>query len=155
MSSMPAIRMEFHWDESVKAQPWAPPHSDAWAEWLRGELRSMGWQRGRVTYLFASDEVILEMNRTHLQHDYFTDILTFDQSRKPVLEVDLAISIERIADHAHERAIAPADELARVLIHGLLHVSGWDDHSEADRTAMRTAEDLALQRRPFELLGDA
>lgn len=130
-------------------QSWAPPFDLRWAEWLQSELRLLGWMHGRVTYLFASDDAVLEMNRKHLQHDYYTDILTFDQSHHPVLEVDLAISMERILDHAVLHKISPEQELARVLIHGLLHVSGWDDHSDEDRQAMRRAEEESLQRCPL------
>lgn len=168
------IHIDFFWDESLSHfadsagsdprvatppspdfQLWAPPFDPRWAEWLQSELRLLGWMHGRVTYLFASDDAVIEMNRKHLQHDYYTDILTFDQSHYPVLEVDLAISMERIIDHAVSLNIAPARELARVLIHGLLHVSGWDDHSDEDRQAMRHAEEESLQRCPLLSHNDA
>ncbi len=106
---------------------------------------------GDVTVIFCSDEYLLEMNREHLDHDYYTDIITFDYTDGVVISGDLFISVDRVTDNANELKIEFQDELHRVCIHGLLHLCGYKDKSEKDELLMRSKEDEMLDLRKFHV----
>lgn len=106
---------------------------------------------GEVNVIFCSDEYLLEMNRDHLQHDYYTDIITFDYSEEDTVSGDLFISVDRVADNANELDIPFLDELNRVCVHGLLHLCGYKDKSEKDEQLMRSKEDEMLALRMFHV----
>ncbi len=98
-----------------------------------------------LTYVFCSDEYLLEMNKTFLQHDYFTDILTFDLSENNDLIVgDIYISIERVKDNAEQLQVAFTEELRRVIFHGALHLCGYKDNTKRNKALMRNKEDYYL-----------
>jgi len=84
------------------------------------------------------------MNRTYLNHDYFTDIISFDYSNKERLSGELFISIDRIKENAHERNLLFNDEILRVIAHGVLHLMGYKDKTKKESLSMRQAEDAAL-----------
>jgi probable rRNA maturation factor len=84
------------------------------------------------------------MNRTYLNHDYFTDIISFDYSNKERLSGELFISIDRIKENAHERNLLFNDEILRVIAHGVLHLMGYKDKTKKEAVNMRKAEDAAL-----------
>ncbi len=98
-----------------------------------------------LNYIFLSDEELLEINREHLQHDYYTDIITFDLSES-ALEVfgELYISKDRIKDHAKKYQVSEEEELIRVMSHGFLHLIGFNDKSEAEVIMMRKEEERCL-----------
>jgi probable rRNA maturation factor len=106
---------------------------------------------GDVNVIFCSDEYLLEMNREHLDHDYYTDIITFDYSVEAVVSGDLFISVDRVADNAKGLSIPFLDELNRVCVHGLLHLCGYKDKSDSDELLMRSKEDEMLALRSFHV----
>lgn len=102
---------------------------------------------GDITIVFCSDDYLLDVNREHLDHDYYTDIITFDYSEWPVVSGDLFVSSDRVADNAEELKIEFLDELHRVVVHGLLHLCGYKDKSENEGVVMREKEDYYLSKR--------
>lgn len=99
---------------------------------------------GQITYIFVSDEYLLKMNQDHLDHDYYTDIITFNYNQDNIISGDLFISIDRIEDNAKKISTTFAEELKRVMIHGVLHLIGFNDHSEEEKTEMRKQENFCL-----------
>lgn len=100
---------------------------------------------GEITYIFVSDEYLLKMNQDHLEHDYYTDIITFNYNQDNIISGDLFISIDRIKDNAKKISVTFAEELKRVMIHGVLHLIGFNDHSEEEKTEMRKQENICLE----------
>ncbi len=113
--------------------------------WIKQVIASYGKKLGAINYIFCSDEYLLAMNQQYLQHDEYTDIITFDYSENNVVSGDIFISIERIRENAEERAISFDLELRRVMVHGVLHLLGLKDKSEQEAGMMRSAEDQALK----------
>lgn len=101
---------------------------------------------GDITIVACSDDYLLKANRDFLNHDYFTDIITFDYSTDLVVSGDLLISIDRVKDNAIQLSLPFNDELNRVTIHGVLHLLGHKDKSKRDKEAMTVAENLSLIR---------
>ena len=99
---------------------------------------------GDLTIIFCSDTYLLDLNRQHLDHDYFTDIITFDYSDFPVVSGDLFISFDRVKENAFDFNVSFEHELHRVIIHGFLHLCGYLDKSEEDELIMRSKENQAL-----------
>lgn len=106
---------------------------------------------GDINVIFCSDDHLLEMNREHLDHDYYTDIITFDYTTGNVVSGDLFISVDRVLDNASLLTIPFLDELNRVCVHGLLHLCGYKDKSEKDEQLMRLKEDEMLALRMFHV----
>lgn len=115
--------------------------------WLKMVAGSEMRRLGAINIIFCSDNYILDVNMKYLQHDYFTDIITFDYCEKDVLSGDLFISIDSVRENAQFYGTEFADELNRVMVHGLLHLIGYDDHSEADIAEMRQTENYYLEMR--------
>ena len=115
--------------------------------WLKMVAGSEMRRLGAVNIIFCSDNYILDVNMKYLQHDYFTDIITFVYCEKDVLSGDLFISIDSVRENAQFYGTEFADELNRVMVHGLLHLIGYDDHSEADIAVMRQKENYYLEMR--------
>ena len=115
--------------------------------WLKMVAGSEMRRLGAINIIFCSDNYILDVNMKYLQHDYFTDIITFDYCEKDVLSGDLFISIDSVRENAQFYGTEFADELNRVMVHGLLHLIGYDDHSEADIAVMRQKENYYLEMR--------
>lgn len=105
---------------------------------------------GDISVIFCSDEYLLEMNRQHLDHDYYTDIITFDYSIENVVSGDLFISIDRVKDNASSFNMRFNHELLRVIVHGVLHLLGYKDKSEEDITLMRSKENFYLDSITFD-----
>ncbi|MEM6262089.1 MAG: rRNA maturation RNase YbeY [Bacteroidota bacterium] len=107
----------------------------------------------QVNYIFCSDPYLLKLNQEYLQHNYFTDILTFPSSptQSNGLAADIYISIDRVKDNASTHNTSFDDELHRVMSHGLLHLIGFSDHEPGEKEQMRIQEDKALELRPGEL----
>jgi len=97
-----------------------------------------------LTYVFCSDEYLLEMNKTYLQHDYYTDIITFDYSEENNISGDLFISVDRVKDNALKIGVSLQNEMQRVVIHGVLHLCGFKDKEKTDVEIMRKMEEKAL-----------
>ena len=113
-------------------------------KWLRMVAESEVKRLGDINIIFCSDNYILDVNMKYLQHDYFTDIITFDYCEGNVLNGDLFISIDTVRDNAQFYGTEFEDELNRVMVHGLLHLIGYDDHNEEDIKVMRSKEDYYL-----------
>lgn len=97
-----------------------------------------------LTYIFCDDEYILDTNRKFLNHDYYTDIITFDYSRLDKISGDMVISLETVASNAETSGVPYIRELLRVIIHGVLHLCGINDKGPGEREIMEAAEDKAL-----------
>lgn len=100
---------------------------------------------GNISYIFCSDTYILELNKSSLNHDYYTDIITFDFRDGKIICGDLFISIDRIRDNANKMKTSFSDELHRVMLHGVLHICGYGDKTEKEIIKMRSKEDYYLQ----------
>ena len=116
-------------------------------KWLRLVAESEIRRVGAINIIFCSDNYILDVNQQYLQHDYFTDIITFDYCGGDRLSGDLFISVDTVKDNALEYGTEFQDELNRVMVHGLLHLIGYDDHSEDDIKEMRAKENYYLSLR--------
>jgi rRNA maturation RNase YbeY len=99
---------------------------------------------GDLTIIFCSDDYLLEINREHLDHDYYTDIITFDYSDFPTVSGDLFISVDRVKENATDFNVSFEHELHRVIIHGFLHLCGYFDKTNEDELLMRSKENQAL-----------
>ncbi len=100
----------------------------------------------QLQYIFCSDEYLLEINKQHLNHNYYTDIITFDLSETPdAVTGEIYISIDRVKDNAQTYKVSFKQELLRVIFHGALHLCGYKDKTEKDQALMRKAEDKYLQ----------
>lgn len=122
------------------------------ARWIRLVLSQHGQRDGEVTYVFCDDAYILYLNKTYLDHDYYTDILTFNytpEGSEEGLVADLFISIDTVRSNAEAFGTSFIDELHRVMAHGALHLSGHDDHTEKQKKEMRHQEEVALNLRMF------
>jgi probable rRNA maturation factor len=98
-----------------------------------------------LTYIFCSDEYLLQINRTHLKHNYYTDIITFDLSESPKATIgEIYISIERVRENAVKLGVSIKEELHRVIFHGALHLCGYKDKTKSDEIKMRQAEERYL-----------
>lgn len=116
-------------------------------KWLRLVASSEIRKIGDINIIFCSDNYILDVNMKYLQHDYFTDIITFDYCEGEVLSGDLFISIDSVRENAGFYKTGFQDELNRVIVHGILHLIGYDDHSKEEIKVMRSKEDYYLSLR--------
>ena len=115
--------------------------------WIRHVAATYGKKIGEVGYLFCNDEKILEVNREFLQHDYYTDIITFDYCEGDMLNGDIVISLDTVRSNAQQLGKDYSEELHRVIIHGILHLCGQNDKAPGERELMEAAEDKALAMR--------
>ena len=113
--------------------------------WLETVVQEESKSISSLSFTICSDEFLLQINKEHLNHDYYTDIITFPYSYEPI-ESDIFISIDRVADNAKEYGVSSQQELARVFVHGVLHMCGYDDHEEEDKKLMREKEDHYLAK---------
>ena len=113
--------------------------------WIRQITALHNKQAGDISFLFCDDEKILEVNRKYLDHDYYTDIITFDYSAGSIVSGDLYISIDTVTTNAMKYNVAFEEELYRVMIHGVLHLCGYHDGSPELRLQMTEMENEALQ----------
>ena len=113
--------------------------------WIKSVASTHGKKIGAVNYLFCTDEKILEVNNHYLQHDFYTDIITFDYSEKDTLSGDIFISLDTVRSNSQKYQTEYIDELRRVIIHGVLHLCGIKDKSAAEANITRAAEDEAIQ----------
>ena len=114
------------------------------SDWIRRVAATYGKKIGEVGYLFCNDEKILEVNREFLQHDYYTDIITFDYCEDDTLNGDIVISLDTVRSNAQQLGKDYDEELHRVIIHGILHLCGQNDKGPGEREQMEAAEDRAL-----------
>lgn len=116
--------------------------------WLSKVVEHYNVKLGQLSYVFCSDEELLSMNVKHLGHDYYTDIITFDYNEEDSLSGDLFISYDRVKENSWQFGNNDVfDELCRVMVHGLLHLIGYDDKSAGEAKEMRKQEELCLELR--------
>lgn len=115
--------------------------------WVKRVAASYGRKVGDVAYIFCDDEEILRINRQYLQHDYYTDIITFDYDEDNVISGDLFISLDTVHTNAEQLGVSYEQELNRVIIHGILHLCGINDKGPGEREIMEAAENKALAMR--------
>ena len=116
----------------------------ATTEWNKAVAASYGKRRGEIGYLFTDDEKILEVNRQYLQHDFYTDIITFDYTEGDRLNGDIVISLDTVRSNSEQQGTEYDEELHRVIIHGVLHLCGINDKGPGERAIMEAAENKAL-----------
>lgn len=122
-------------------------HPDFTRIWIGKCIENEQSNLGEVNVIFCDDNYLLEINKKHLNHDYFTDIISFDYSDENQISGDIFISIDRVLDNANTYEIAFEEELHRVIIHGFLHYLGYSDHTEEEQLIMRQKEDEYLKLR--------
>ena len=115
--------------------------------WVKAVAASYGKKVGEIAYIFVDDEEILRVNREYLQHDYYTDIITFDYTEGDTISGDLFISLDTVRTNAEQFGKPYEEELHRVIIHGILHLCGINDKGPGEREQMEAAEDKALAMR--------
>ena len=113
--------------------------------WIRRVAATYGKRVGEVGYLFCDDEKILEVNREFLNHDYYTDIITFDYDEGDTINGDIVISLDTVRSNAQQLGKDYDEELHRVIIHGILHLCGQNDKGPGEREQMEAAENKALK----------
>lgn len=115
--------------------------------WIKRVAASYDRKIGEIAYIFCSDEKILEVNREYLQHDYYTDIITFDYCEENVISGDLFISLDTVKTNSEQFNTEYDEELHRTIIHGILHLCGINDKGPGEREIMEKAENKALAER--------
>jgi probable rRNA maturation factor len=119
-------------------------------QWIKDTIFAEGYKLKELNYIFCSDAYLLEINKQYLDHDTYTDIVTFDNSEvEGSITGDIFISIERIRENSLKFNSRETDELHRVIIHGALHLLGYTDKKPADKKNMTLKEDFYLSLRPF------
>lgn len=117
------------------------------SEWVKAVAASYGKKVGEIAYIFVDDKKILNVNQQYLQHDYYTDIITFDYSDNDTISGDIFISLDTVRSNAEQIGTTYEQELSRVIIHGILHLCGINDKGPGEREMMEVAEDKALKMR--------
>lgn len=112
--------------------------------WIKKVATSYGKSIGEIAYIFCNDDKILEVNREYLQHDYYTDIITFNYCENNIINGDIFISLDTVKSNSEQLGVPYELELHRVIIHGILHLCGIDDKGEGERAIMEKEENKAL-----------
>ena len=115
------------------------------SNWIKNVAAKYACTVGEIAYIFTSDAKILKVNRQYLGHDYFTDIITFDYTEGGSISGDIFISLDTVATNAHEYGVSFDDELMRVMIHGILHLTGQADKTDDEFRQMKEKENEALK----------
>jgi rRNA maturation RNase YbeY len=123
------------------------PDDELIRRWILRVLRQECCQLQSLHIVFMDDESLLQINREHLNHDYYTDVITFPYQAKPV-DAEIYISADRVFDNAQTYGVSSEEELLRVIVHGVLHSCGWTDDTEEARALMRLREDACLTLLP-------
>lgn len=112
--------------------------------WIQQTVASESKKTGDINIIFCSDEYLLEVNKQYLNHDYYTDIITFNYNTDKI-NGDLFISLDRVADNANQNNVPRETELLRVIIHGVLHLLGYNDKTAKEEKEIRTKEDSCIK----------
>lgn len=121
------------------------PIVEGYPGWLERLAASYACRISDITYILSTDQHLLKLNKEYLDHNFFTDILTFDRTENRVLAGDVYISLDRVQDNARTYDVSFETELRRVMAHGILHMVGMKDSTEEEQQRMRKAEDTALE----------
>ena len=112
--------------------------------WIEAVVEREGYRIGEMYYYFCSDEALLDINQCRLGHDFYTDIVTFPLLEGTLISSEFCLSLDRIAENSLNFGRTFESELLRVIIHGVLHLVGYDDHTDEDRAQMRSKEEECL-----------
>ena len=132
--------IQFH---TIDVQP-ALPAASSLVHWLEELAKSHQSTIEEIQYIFCSDDYLLDINRTHLNHDYYTDIITFPYKEGSEIASDIFISVDRVKENASTYEVSFLEEMLRVMAHGLLHLIGFKDKKEEEAQVMRQKEEEAL-----------
>ena len=127
--------------------PFELKNSDSTIKWIEDTINNEGKILGEVSYIFCSDEYLHKINLKHLNHDNYTDIITFNYCENYTISSDVFISIERVKDNAKTYNTDFINELHRVIIHGILHLVGYNDKTNEEQEIMTSKEDFYLSLR--------
>jgi rRNA maturation RNase YbeY len=134
--------IEFYTEDTILPQLDFPTISNWLNEIIEAKLKSCG----SLSIVFCSDDYLLNVNQQYLNHDYYTDIITFNYSSKRVISGDLFISTDTVRSNAQIFEVSFSQELVRVIFHGVLHLLGWEDQSDLEKDEMRRLENFWLQK---------
>lgn len=132
--------VEFH-SEGI---PFELTNTQDVSQWIEATITAEKASLGEINCVFCSDDYLLQMNQEYLEHDYYTDIITFDYCDGSLISGDLFISIDRVRDNAEQMQLPFLQELSRVIIHGVLHLLGYGDKQPESEKTMRQKEDHYL-----------
>ena len=132
--------IDFHFELEVEVSSVAEL-----SDWITRIISSEGCELGQLDFVFCDDEKLLSINREYLEHDNYTDIITFDYSEGSVLSGDILISIDRVKENAEEFKVSFFEELLRVMSHGVLHLAGYADKNDVEKKLMRKKEDEKIK----------
>ena len=118
---------------------------ESYVSWIEGVIESENKKLEEISFIFCDDDYLLDINMKYLDHDTYTDIISFDYSVGNILQGDIYISTERVEENAREYNVSFEEELRRVIIHGVLHLCGYKDKSEEESSLMRLKEDEKLK----------
>ncbi|WP_203295105.1 rRNA maturation RNase YbeY [Luteirhabdus pelagi] len=121
-------------------------HEDTFVKWITNTIKEEGFQVGGLTYVFCDDDYLLQLNEKFLNHDTYTDIITFDYSLGKELHGEIYISVDRVKENAETFKVTFDAELRRVMIHGILHLCEHEDASKEEKEQMRALEDRYLKK---------
>ena len=113
--------------------------------WLKRCVKLLQMKMGEIHISLMSDEGLLQVNKKYLNHGDYTDVITFDYSTQNTIHCDIAVSTDRVSENAHNEGVSMENELARVMIHGVLHCVGFNDKTEDDKRIMRSKENELLK----------
>ncbi len=116
-----------------------------YSDWITRIIMSEGFLAGELDYIFCSDDYLLSINQDYLNHDTYTDIITFDYSDGKTLSGDIFISTERVNENAKAYKVSLDEELLRVMSHGILHLMGFGDKTDEERKLMRSKEEEKIK----------
>lgn len=120
-------------------------------KWIVNSVKNESKIVGSLSFVFMDDEELLSYNQQYLNHDYYTDVITFDDSEFPLVNGDILISLSMVIFNSNKLKINYKEELLRVIIHGVLHLCGYKDKEDSDIEMMRTKEEFYLNRVKFKL----
>ncbi|WP_420401421.1 rRNA maturation RNase YbeY [Flagellimonas sp.] len=132
--------IEFHYKANFELE-----ESLRYVDWIEKVVSSEAFVCGEIDYIFCSDEYLLNLNQEYLNHDTFTDIITFDYTDTNLISGDIFISVDRIRDNATKFDVAFENELKRVMAHGVLHLMGYKDKGRNEAKVMRQKEDEKIK----------
>lgn len=119
-------------------------NEETYSQWIQNVILSENKTIGEINYIFCDDEYLLDINQKHLNHDFYTDVISFDYSEANIISGDVFISVDRVKENADEYNVPFNEELKRVIIHGILHYCGYKDKSSQEAVNMRNKEDEKL-----------
>jgi len=134
------VSINFYFEEIEEFQLDLPKSK----KWIKNTIKKEGREPGEITFIFCSDDYLLEINKQYLDHDYYTDIITFDYVEGKEISGDIFISVDRVKENAATFGVDFQNELNRVLVHGVLHLLGYKDKSADEKKLMTSKEDEYL-----------